>query len=116
MVAFFHLHGVTQRSGSTRHNGDFLHRSGMALHGSNKCMSDFMVSNNFLFLIGKNGIFLLIASDDHLNAFFQILLGYKGTSIADRPESRLIEDVGELRSGSSGCHACYLFKINGIFK
>ncbi len=55
-------------------------------------MANFVIGNNFLFRIGKNRVFLLITGNDNLNALFQIGLRNQLSSVADCPESCLVND------------------------
>src|SRR5699024_6434011 len=90
--------------GSPWDNGDLMHRCGMGLHGSNQCVSHFVVSHNKFFLVGKDLVFLLISGDDHLNALLQVCLGGKCSAVTDCPQSRFIHNIGQISSGSSrGC-------------
>ena len=71
MIAFlFHLHGITQCSGSTGHNGDLLYRCGIGLLRCHQCVSDLMVCHDPLFLICKDGILFLITGNDYFNTLF----------------------------------------------
>ena len=45
MLALIHLHGVSQRTGGTWNNGNFLNRCGIRLFCRNQCMPDLMVGN-----------------------------------------------------------------------
>ena len=77
-------------------------------------MTNLMISYDFLFLIGKYCIFLLISCDNDFYAFFQICFCYNFTIVSDCTQCCLIYDVGKLCSGSSGSHSCNRVKINII--
>ena len=105
MVALIHLHGVAQGSGGSGDDGDLLHRCGVGLLRGDQRMSDLMVGHNFLFLIRQDGVLLLVSGDNHLDAFFQIRLGYHLTSVTHRAQGGFVDDVGKFRAGSAGSHA-----------
>ena len=67
-------------------------------------MSDLMISYDPLLLIGQNRIFLLVACNDNFNAFLQIFLRCIFSVISDRTERRLVDDIGQLSTGCTGCH------------
>ena len=75
MVALLHLHGVAQRAGGARDDGDLLHRGGVALQRRDERVADLVVGDDPLFLVGEDGVLLLIARDDDLDALLQIGLG-----------------------------------------
>ncbi len=62
-----------------------------------------MVGDDPLLLIGEDAALLLVARDDDLDALLQVLLGDILPFFPDSPESRLVDDVGELRAGSACC-------------
>ena len=82
----------------------FVHRGGIGLQGGHQGVADLVVGHNALFRVGENGVLLLVACDDHLNALLQIRLGGKSTAIPNRPESSLVDDVGKLCTGGAGGH------------
>jgi hypothetical protein len=65
-------------------------------------MPDFVIGHDAFFLIGQNGIFLLVAGDDDFHTFLKISLTGGGTTIADSPQGRFIDDVGQFRAGGAG--------------
>ena len=112
MVALLHLHGVAQSAGGAGHNGDLLHRGGMALQGRHQGMADFMIGHQLLLLVGEDGVLLLVAGNDHLNALLQVGLGGKLPAIPDRPQGSLVDDVGQLRAGGAGGHPGHLVEVH----
>ena len=83
-------------------------------------MADLVVGNRPLFLIGQDGIFLLITGDDNLDAFFQIGLCRKAAPIPDGAKRCFVYDVGKLRAGSTGGHTgdfveIYVFRYLDLF-
>ena len=77
----------------------------MALQRRHQCVADLVVRHHLLFLIGENGVFLLITGDHHFNAFFQIGFVYDGAAVADCAKRCLVDDVGKLCAGCTGSHA-----------
>ena len=104
MVALIHLHGVAQRTRGAGDNGDLLHRGGVVLQGCHQGMADLVVSHDALFVVGEDGILLLIAGNDYLDALFQVGLGHALAARAGRPQGSFVDDVGQLRAGSAGGH------------
>ena len=68
-------------------------------------MTDLMVGNYHLFLVGKYRILLLIACDNDLDALLHVLLRRGFSARADRTERRLVYYIGKLGSGCTGRHA-----------
>ena len=112
MVALFHLHGVAQSAGGTGDNGDFLHGRGVRLLCGHKSVSDLMISDDTLLLVCQNGVFLLVAGNDHLNTLLQVRLGGKASAVAYCPEGCLVDDISKLRAGSAGGHAGHFPKVH----
>ena len=112
MLALIHLHGVSQRTGGTGNDGDFLHRRRLGLERSHQCMTYLVIRHDELFLVGKHPVLLLIAGDDHLDALFQICLGSKAAAVPDSPQRRLVDDVGQLCAAGAGCHSGHLAPIH----
>ena len=69
MVALLHLHGVAQRAGGAGHDGDLLHRRGVGLQGRHQRVADLVVGHDLLLVVGHDGVLLLVARDDDLDAF-----------------------------------------------
>ena len=103
MLAGFHLHGVTERARSTGDNGNLVNRGGMGLKCRHQGVSHLMIGDNQLLLIGEYLVLLLVACDDHLHTLLQITLGHKFPVLAYRAQSRLVDDIGQLRAGSACC-------------
>ena len=77
-------------------------------------MSDLMIGNDQLLLIGKNTVLFLITGNYNFNALFKICLSRKFTSITNRSQCRLIDNVGKLCTGSSGSSLGNLIKSHRI--
>ena len=82
---FLHLHGISQGSGCSGNNGDFMNRSGVLLQSSNQGMSNLMVCNNQLFLLCHHLIFLLVTGNNHLDGLFQVGLDNSFSAGTNRP-------------------------------
>ena len=63
-------------------------------------------------MVGHDGVLLLIAGDDHLNALLQIRLGSEAASVTDGAQGGLVDDVGQLCTGSAGGHAGHLVEVH----
>ena len=96
MVAVLHLHRVSEGAGSTRHDRNLLHRSGIVLFRCHKRMADLMVGNNFFLLIGKDGILLLISRDNDFYTLLKIRLFDITAVFPYRTERCLIDNIGKL--------------------
>ena len=75
VVALLHLHGVAQGAGGAGDDGDLLHRGGVGLLGRHQGVADLVVGHDPLLLVGEDGVLLLVAGDDHLDALLQVGLG-----------------------------------------
>ena len=73
-----------------------------------------MVGNRPLFLVGKDGILLLIARDDHLDGLFHVRLGGEFPSVPDGAQRRFVDDVGKLRAGRAGGHPRDLLEVHVV--
>ena len=56
-------------------------------------------------------VLFLIACDDNLNALFQIALDHHIASLSYRAQRRLIDDVGQLRTGSACRRTCHRAEV-----
>ena len=104
-VRLLDLHGVSQRAGGAGDDGDLLHGCGVRLFCSDERVADLVVGHGALFLVGEDGIFLLIACDDDLDALLQIGLCDDLASVAHGAQRAFVDHVGQLRAGSAGGHA-----------
>ena len=71
-----------------------------------------VICNYVLFMIGHDGVFLLVACYDDLDALFKIGLTCKAPSVTHGTQGRFINDVCKLCAGGAGGHARDLIKIN----
>ena len=83
VIVLLHLHGIAQSAGGSGNNSDLLNGSAVGLQGCHQRMANFMVCNSHFLLVGENGIFLLIACDDHLNGFFQVCLSRELSAVTN---------------------------------
>ena len=84
----------------------------MALRGGDQGVADLVVGDDHLFLVGEDGVLLLIADDDHFDALFEIRLRGLCAAVAHGAQRRLVDDVGQLGAGSAGSHARHLVEID----
>ena len=112
MVALLDLHRVAQRARGAGDNGDLLHRGGVALQRRNERMTGLVVGDDPFFVVGEDGVLLLIACDDDLNALLQIGLGGEPAARAHGAQRGFVDDVRKLRAGSAGGHAGDLVEID----
>ena len=75
-----------------------MNRGRAGLHGSNQCMTDFMIRNNFLFFGRDDGALALIACNHGLNGFLKVLLNDFLAAFLDGKERAFINDIGEFRT------------------
>ena len=66
-------------------------------------MTNLMIGNDQLFLIGKYTVLFLISGNNNFDAFFKIRLCGKFPSVADCTESCLVDNIGKLRTGGTDC-------------
>ena len=112
VVALFDLHGIAQRAGGARNYGYLLHGCGMGLLCGDERVPNLMISYNVLFVVGHDGVFLLIAGDDDLYALLKVRLIGKASAVAYSAQCGLVYNIGKLRSRCAGGHAGDLAKIN----
>ena len=65
-----------------------------------------------LLVIGHNGVLLLVAGNDYLDALLQVGLGGKAASVTDGAEGSLVDDVGQLGAGGTGGHTGDLVEVH----
>ena len=102
-LALFNLHGVAQRAGGARNNGDLVHGSGVLLTRRNQRVADLVVGDDLLFLLADDRALALVARDDDLHALLQIRLAHGAAAHAHGAQGGLVDDVGQLRAaGAAG--------------
>ena len=112
MVALVHLHGVAQCARGAGDDGDLLHRGRVGLLGCHKGMADLMVGYDALFVVGQDGVLLLVAGNDHLNALLKVGLRH---ALAARPhgtQGGFVHNVSQLCAGGTGSHACHGVEVH----
>ena len=74
----------------------------MGLLGCHQGVADLVVGHDALFLIRQDGVLFLVARNDHLDALLQVCLGHALAPGPYRPQSGLVDDVGQLGTGGTG--------------
>ena len=77
----------------------------MGLERSDERVTDLVIGDNELFLVGQNLIFLLVASNDNLNALFEVGLGNLVAACTDSAQCSFVYHVCKLCTGCTGSHA-----------
>ena len=111
MLALFYLHRIAECTGSSRNDRDLLNRCGISLHGSNQCMTNLMIGNDQFFFFGEHAALFLVACDNNLDAFFEVCLCCKTTTVADCTQSSFVDDVGEFSAGGTGSSFCDFMEV-----
>ena len=68
-------------------------------------MADFVIGDRALLLVGEDGVLLLVARDDDFDAFLEVRLRDESTAAAHSAERPFVDDVRELGTRGTGCHA-----------
>ena len=84
----------------------------MRLHRRHERVADLVVGDDLLLLVGHDGVLLLVAGDDDLDALFQVCLRGKASAVAHGAQRCFVHDVGKLRAGSAGGHARDLVEVD----
>ena len=77
----------------------------MGLLGGDQSVADLMVGYDALFVVGQDGVLLLVACNDHLDALLQIGLGHALAACTHGAQGCFVDDVGQLGTGGAGGHA-----------
>ena len=109
--AFLDLHGITKRTAGTGNDCDLVYRCGVRLQGGDKGMTDFMIGNDQFFFFGEHAALFLVACDNNLDAFFEVCLCCKTTTVADCTQSSFVDDVGEFSAGGTGSSFCDFMEV-----
>ena len=107
-----HLHGVAQCARGAGDDGDLLHRGRVGLLGRHKGMADLVVGYDALFVVGQDGVLLLVAGNDHLDALLKVGLRHALAPCPHGTQSSFIYNVGQLCAGGTGGHACHGVEVH----
>ena len=77
-------------------------------------MPDLVIGNDLLLVVGENGIFLLVAGDNHFDALLEVCLCRKLPSVTYCPQRGLVDNVGQFRAGSARRHTRDLQEVHII--
>ena len=81
-------------------------------------MADLVVGHDALFLVGEDGVLLLVACNDHLDALLQICLRHALTACTHSAQSCFVDNVGKFRTGCTGSPVSYthldVYKRQGL--
>ena len=97
-----HLHGIAQGAGGMGHNRNLGHGLAMLTQGGHQGVTHLVVGDNALFNIRQDGSLLLGTGNDHLKTHQQILLGDSLAALTHGPQSRLVDQVGQIRAHGPG--------------
>ena len=114
VVVLLHLKGISQSAGGAGNNRDFLYGSRVGLFRRNKRMPDLVIGDDFLLVVRENGVFLLVACDDHFNALFQIRLCRERPSVAHGAQRGLVDNIRQFRAGRARRHPRDLQEVHII--
>ena len=112
VALLLNLHGVAQGAGGAGDDCDLLDRGAVGLHGRDERMSDLVVGDNELLLVGQDRVLFLITRDDDLNALLHIRLIGEPSAVPDGAQGRLVDDVGKFRAGGACRHSGDLVEID----
>ena len=104
-LIFLHLHGIAEGARRAGHDGDLGDRSRALLSSRYDGVADLVVRDDLLLVIGQNGGLALLAGDDHLDALLEVLLGRTLATEADGAKGALVNDIGQIGTGSTRCGA-----------
>ena len=112
VVALFDLHGVAQCARGAGDDGDLLHGCGVILKRRHQCVADLMVGYDALFLVGEDGVLLLVACNDHLDALLKVCFRDRLAAGAHGPQGGFVDDVGQLCAGGTGGHPGHSVEVD----
>ena len=102
LLVFLHLHGVSERARRARHDGDLGDRRALLHVGCHDSVTDLVVRDDLLLVVRKHGGLALLARDDNLDRFLEVLLRGAVAPLAHGAERALVDDVGEICARSTG--------------
>ena len=111
-----HLHGVAQRAGRMRDDGDLGNGLRVLLQRGHERMADLVIGHDALFDVRQNGALLLGARDDDLERRQQVLLIHGLAAHAHGAQRRLVDEVGKVRADRAGRGLCDLLEVDVLGK
>ena len=95
------LHGIAGGA-PARQNCNFMNRIGIRKHAADQGMSAFMISRDFLFLVGQNMAFALRPEHNLFYGFPKLFIADLGLVLAGGQYSGFIKQVGQVGPAESG--------------
>ena len=68
-------------------------------------MANLVIGHGVLLLVGEDCVLLLVARDDHLDAFLEVGLGHEIATLPHGAQRALVDDIRELRARGASRHA-----------
>ena len=109
-----HLHDVAQGTHSTGHDGDLLHGLRVLLHCTDQGVADFVVGDNGPLLLAHDAVLLLLADQNLLDGFEEVLLVDIFALVLDCVDGSFVDHVGEVGAHCSAGRQRDLFQIHGL--
>ncbi len=107
-----HLHGVAQRAGGVRDNGDLGNGLRVLLQRRDQCVADLVIGYNAFFHVGQDGALLFCTGDDRFKRGKQILLIDGLASLAHGAQRGLVYQICKIRADCTGSCLCDLMQVN----
>lgn len=101
-LLLFRLHREAQRAGRARNDRDLANRNAVFLFRGDERMTDFMVSDDLLFILRDDHALLFAAGDHVFGRVVEIRLRNAGTVRANGGECGFVQDIRQLRAGCAG--------------
>ena len=93
-------------------NGDLGHGLGVLLQGGDQRMTHLVVSDQPLFRIGQDGVFLLRTCNNHFKGYQQVVLIHCLAALTNSPQSSFVHKVRQIRTYCAGSSLRDLFQIH----
>ena len=114
LLLFRHLHDIAERTHSPGDDRDLLDRLGVFLDRTDQRMSHFVVRDDAPLFLVHDAVFLLLAHEDLLHCFKEILLIDILAFMLDGIDRRLIDHIGQIRAHRSARRQSDLLEIDGL--